>query len=151
MLFQYILLTFYGLSAGILTAAAYITFITLLGVFSKIATKTNTGKHCILYENCIMFGILFFIILQFFINYYSANIRQNFLPPQPIGILCLITLGLFGGIYVGCLLSALAEVLNVLPILTKRTRISKKLGFIIVSIALGKAFFTIIQFFIFHA
>ena len=56
--------------------------------------------------------------------------------------------GLFIGIYVGCFFGALAEVVNVFPILFHRLRIRQGLKAFIWAIALGKAVGGIIDFFV---
>lgn len=148
---KYILLIISGISAGFITAASFITFISLVGIFSKMAAKTNTNKHCVLYENCLFFGILLSTLLQFFISYSSSKIPETPLPYYSIGIFCLIMIGLFGGVYIGFLIGGLAEVLNVIPIYVRKTRLTNKLGYIIIALALGKGIFTIIQFLILNA
>ena len=91
---RYILLSLSGLSAGLLTAAAYVAFIAVLGIFPKIAAKTNTAKQCILYENCLMLGILFSTLLQFCVSFQSSDILQTALLPSPFGLILLMLLEL---------------------------------------------------------
>ncbi len=50
----------------------------------------------------------------------------------------LIPIGLFFGIYVGLLAAALAEVLNVIPVLVNRLNIKEYVYYCILSTALGK-------------
>ena len=51
----------------------------------------------------------------------------------------LAIVGLLGGIFVGCQIMALAEVLNVFPIFVRRIKIVKYVPYLVLSIALGKA------------
>lgn len=146
---RYMLLVISGLSAGFLTAAAYVAFIAMLGVFPKIAARTNTARQCILYENCLMIGILLATLLQFCVNFYSSSIPQTSLLPSPLGILLLILIGLFGGLYIGFLIGGLSEVLNVIPTYARKARIQKHIGLVIVFLALGKGVFSLIYFFLF--
>lgn len=145
---NYILLTITGFSAGFGTAAAFVAFVAMLGIFPKIAAKTKTAKECMLYENCLIFGILLATFLQFFLVYDSADFYAGALPPHIIGILILCLVGLFGGIYIGFLIGGLSEVLNVLPIFARKAHIQKQISYIIYFIGFGKAAFTLIQFFI---
>ncbi|MBQ4059314.1 MAG: stage V sporulation protein AB [Lachnospiraceae bacterium] len=145
---RYILLAISGLSAGLLTAAAYVAFIAILGIFPKIAAKTNTAKQCILYENCLMIGILFSTLLQFCVNFYSSDIPQSSLLPSPLGIILLCLIGLFGGIYIGFLIGGLSEVLNVIPTYARKTRIQQHLSLVIIFLALGKGVFSLLYFFL---
>lgn len=145
---KYILLIISGISAGFLTAAAFVAFVAMLGIFPKVAAKTKTAGQCILYENCLMLGILLSTFLQFFVTYESADLHGSPLPPYAAGLCILILIGLFGGIYIGFLIGGLSEVLNVIPIFARKARLQSKLAFIIFFLALGKGIFTCIQFLI---
>lgn len=144
-----LLLLLSGLSAGFLTAAAYVAFIALLGIFPKMAEKTNTAKQCMLYENCLIIGILLSTLIQFFISFSSAGFEVTRLPPIWAGIAILVCIGLFGGLYIGLLIGGLSEVLNVIPIYARKTHLKRWLGYIITSLALGKGIFTLIRFVLF--
>ena len=145
---RYTLLILMGLSAGLITAAAYVAFITMLGIIPKFAAKTKTAGECILYENCLIFGILIATLLQFFVSYSSAEITSPTLPSTVIGMILLMAIGLFGGIYVGFLIGGLSEVLNTIPIYARKTHIRKQLPLAIYSLALGKGIFILVQFLI---
>lgn len=79
---NFILLVICGLSAGFVTAAAYVAFIAMLGIFPKIAAKTKTAGECILYENCLVIGILLSTLLQFFTSFSSAGFYEGTLPDR---------------------------------------------------------------------
>ena len=134
-----------AISALCASAAAFVAFITVLGMFSKYAAKTKTAGNCMLYENCLMIGIITSTLIQFFLSYNSIGIDAPALPPFMIGIAILIFFGLFGGIYTGFLIGGLSEVLNTFPIYARKTHIAKKLPYVIYSLALGKGVFNIIQ------
>ena len=146
-MFRYILLTISGLSAGFLTAAAYVSFIAMLGIFPKVAAKTKTANQCILYENCLVAGILLSTLYQFCVTYYSAGFPEPTRLSAILGSVLLCLIGLFGGIYIGFLIGGLSEVLNVIPTYARKAHIKNHLGRIILFLALGKGIFTLIQFF----
>ncbi len=148
---RYTLLIIMGLSAGLITAAAYVAFISMLGIIPKFAAKTKTAGECILYENCLIFGILYATFLQFFASYSTAGISAPALPSAAIGTAFLIVTGLFGGVYVGFLIGGLSEVLNTIPIYARLTHIEKRLPLAIYSLALGKGLFILIQFLLLDA
>lgn len=148
---NYILLILSGLAAGFVTAAAYVAFISMLGIFPKIAAKTKTAGECILYENCLIIGILISTLLQFFTSFSSAGFQEGTLPPTAIGFLLLALIGLFGGIYIGFLIGGLSEVLNVIPTYARIAHIKKNISYTIYFLALGKGMFTLIQFFVLNA
>ena len=59
-------------------------------------------------------------------------------PSIPIGEFVLVPLGLFIGIFVGCEIMALAEILNVFPIFVRRVKLVKYVPYFILTVALGK-------------
>lgn len=143
-----ILLIIAGFSGGFVTAASFVAFIAMLGIFPKIAAKTKTANECMLYENCLIFGILLATMVQFFLVYNSAGFYSGALPPPVIGIFILCLIGVLGGIYIGFLIGGLSEVLNVIPIYARKAHIQKWICLVIYFIAAGKALFTLIQFFV---
>ncbi len=142
---RYVLLIVSGISAGFATAAAFVAFITLLGIFSKYAAKTRTARECITYENFLIFGILTSTLVQFFLSFHTIGADTPAIPVHWLGIAILIAIGFFGGIYTGFLIGGLSEVVNSIPIFARKTHIAKKLPYVIYSLALGKGLFNIIQ------
>lgn len=142
---KYICIIILGLSAGMITAAAFVAFITMLGIFSKFAAKTKTASKCIAYENCLIFGILTATLVQFFLSYHTMGIDTPTLPVAWLGITILIVIGLFGGIYTGFLIGGLSEVLNTIPNYARKTHIAAKLPYVIYALALGKGLFNLLQ------
>lgn len=134
---RYIALIIVGLCAGAMVAGAFVAFISMIGVFTKLSVKSKTVKEFMLYENMIVLGIT------------VGNVISLYEIPIPVGYIGLAIVGLFGGIFVGCLAGALAEVLNILPIISRRTRIRKGLPYVVIAIALGKGFATFVQYFVF--
>lgn len=129
-----ILLALVGLSSGALVAGGLFAFIVSLGVVSDFADRTHTGNKILLYENAIMLGGTLgniFFIYQIPIAFPGSAVL--------LGIF-----GLFAGIFVGCWAMALAEILNVFPILVRRVKLIKCIPYIILGIALGKGVGSII-------
>ncbi|HAB59848.1 MAG TPA: stage V sporulation protein AB [Lachnospiraceae bacterium] len=127
MLIRYCLLAIIGFAGGLVVAAGVFAFITLLGVLNRLASKTNTAKHILLYENMVILGGIL------------GNTWYIYQWDIPLGIIGLILFGLFSGIFVGCQAMALAEVLDVIPIFAKRIKIKYGMPYIVASIAIGKA------------
>lgn len=148
---RFSLLIISGLSAGFFTAAAYVAFIAMLGIFPKVAAKTKTGAQCMLYENCLIMGILISTLLQFFVSYTSAGFPETTAPHSWIGLLILILIGGFGGIYIGFLIGGLSEVLNVFPVFARKAHLQQQLSLIIYFLAFGKGIFILIQFLLLDA
>jgi len=115
-----------GFSSGVLVAGAVFAFITAVGVVSRLAQKTKTQRHVRLYEMAIGLGGLLGVL---------GVTMQIYLP---VGTPVVVILSLFIGIFMGCLAMSLAEVLNVIPIFTRRARLQRGLFFLILAIAVGK-------------
>ncbi|WP_167955014.1 stage V sporulation protein AB [Anaerosporobacter faecicola] len=130
------ILALIGFAGGLIVAGGVFAFITLLGVVNRLASKTGTAKHIVLYENMVIIGGILG---------NSWFVYQWRLPFGVIGLLCY---GLFSGIFIGCQAMALAEVLNVIPVFSKRVRIHYGMPYIVASIACGKAIGAYLQLYI---
>lgn len=112
--------------SGIIISGAVFAFIAIIGVVPRLAQKTRTETKIRLYEEAIIFGGIigtFSMIFPFHI---------------PIGQFFAVIYAGCVGIFFGCLAVSLAEILNVIPILTRRGNIKKGLKYFIVAIAIGK-------------
>lgn len=135
MLVKQFVLILVGLGSGAAVSAGTFAAIAGVGIVPRFADRTHSAKHIILYENfAVLGGIVGNII-------YIYHIRI------PGGEVILSIFGLFSGIFVGCVVMALAEILNVIPIFTRRIKLTSGLSFIIISIAIGKIIGSWVQFF----
>ena len=121
-----LVLALMGFGSGAVISGAVFAFISVIGVVPRLAQKTGTKKFIPLYEEAIMFGGILGCVEGFF----------DFTLPLPKVIV--VILGFCTGIFYGCLAVSLAEVLHVIPILTRRTKLGKGMFFFILAIALGK-------------
>jgi stage V sporulation protein AB len=87
-----------------------------------------------LYEEAISLGAIFGAGAMI-INYH-----------MPFGALAAIFSGFFGGVFFACVSMSLAEVVNVIPILTRRINIEKGLSLFIFALAIGKFIGAILYF-----
>lgn len=133
---KYIVYILLSLSAGTVIAASFVAFISLLGVFPALAEKYKLVKDYYLIEVFILLGATI------------GNIINLYEIPIPLGHIGLFITLLFGGIFVGCLAGALAEVLNVFPIVSRRFKIRKYLPYIIMFVGIGKLVGSLIQYFV---
>lgn len=124
---RYCLLAICGFAGGLVVAAGVFAFITLLGVVNRLASKTSTAKHIVIYENMVILGGI--LGNTWFV--YQWDI--------PFGMIGLILFGLFSGMFIGCQAMALAEVLDVIPVFAKRVKIKYGMPYIVATIAMGKA------------
>jgi len=115
-----------GFTSGLVVAGAVYAFITIVGVVPRLAQKTGTKHRIKVYESALALGGIFGTVAGI-VNFYI-----------PFGAIGIVILGLANGIFVGCLAMSLAEVLNVIPIFTRRARLQRGLFFLVLAIALGK-------------
>lgn len=135
MLIKFILLAFVSLAAGAAIASGYFAFISLIGVFPKLIEKVKGNRHYILIECLLAYGASI------------ANLIYIFNIKLPITIIGLGLITMLGGIFTGCLAGALAEVLNIFPILSRRFNVRRNIPYVIYAVAAGKLIGSIIGLF----
>ena len=119
-------LIFYGLCAGGLIAASFLAFLSMLGVIPRLAGLTKSMKNARMYESFVALGG----ILGTLVFIYRWQIKAGY----PL----LVLYGLFGGIFVGCMIGALAETIKSLPIFSRRLNLRSGIPYVIYGIAFGK-------------
>lgn len=130
-----LLLIIIGIGSGMAIAAGVFALITKVGVIPQIADVTRTREHVTTYEMAVLAGAVFG-------NYATVFPVSLSLPTWIMGIF-----GIFSGIFTGCLATALAEALNVTAVFTRRLRLHTGIAWIVLSMALGKLFGSLIYFF----
>ena len=131
-----ILLGASGLGAGALVSAGVFALISSIGLIPRMAGKTHTGSHVKKYEIAVLFGGTL------------GNVMNIFRVSVPLGVAGLILFGLFAGIFVGCLATSLAESLDATAIFSRRVRLHKGMGIIILCVAMGKLLASILFFYL---
>lgn len=116
-----------ALSGGALVGTAAAAFIALLDIVPRLAQVTDTSDKIGTYEATLSFSATYFALST--LIGWSIGIKSKAL---------LILMGFAFGAFVGLLASALAEVLNVMPVLFRRVKIEKYILAVLISIALGK-------------
>ncbi len=141
-----------GGSYGLLAAAGVFTVLVAVGLVPRFAGKTHTAGHVLLYEEMVIFGTLTGCVLSIFSRYcqLGAWLQQNF-PNQlsllyGFGTIIQAVFGLFSGMFIGCLALAIAEMLDSIPILSRRISFRHGLGLAVVSMAVGKLCGSLIYF-----
>lgn len=139
-----LLLGIMGFSFGVLSAAGVFTVLVAVGLVPRFAGKTHTGRYVTVYEEMVVAGTVTGCFLSVFPEFagWSGWLQDHF--PQlnhlwnSLGYVVLILFGLFCGMFVGCLALAIAEMLDSIPIFTRRIRFRKGIGLVLLSIAAGK-------------
>lgn len=130
MILQSILIGIIGIAAGVITACGVCAVLTTVSVITRIAWKTGTGDKIRIYENCILAGA----VISTYVYIYEPGFEIN----QVISKGIIGFLGLFFGIFVGCLAVSLAEALDASTIMFRRIKFTKNIKYILLAVALGK-------------
>ncbi len=119
-------MVFFGFASGIAVAAGVFAFIAAIGLIPRMAKRTQTQKWIPFYEDVTVLGGLFGTTAMF-VEYRLPSWKW-----------LVAAFGLLTGIFIGILAMALTEVLNVMPVMMRRLRLTKGLQWLIVFFALGK-------------
>ena len=130
------ILIFWGLTAGFGIAGAYVAFISTIGIITRLAQRTHTARWIRVYEMTIIAGVTFGTF--WYLYRFSIALGNGFL----------MVLGGFAGVFVGCLAGALAELVDVIPIVSRRTGLRSGIVYVIVAFAIGKALGVLLQYFV---
>ena len=137
-----ILLAFGGFTFGLLTSAGVFTVLSAVGLIPRFVGSTHSAKEIWLYEDMVIFGTIFGGVYSVFADLLElGELVKNWLPQMVwlwVGYAFLIVSGIFGGMFTGCLALAIAEMLDSIPIFTRRISFRHGLGCMVLSIALGK-------------
>lgn len=149
---KYLLTVFAYFGFGLLSSGGVFTVFVTVGLVPRLADKTHTATKIILYENCIVagavLGCLFSVYGDFFTEKFGKS-ALNLIPEWGLwGNLILVVFGIFAGMFVGCFAIAIAEMLNTIPIFTRRISLGKGVGIVMLCLALGKTVGALLYFYL---
>ncbi len=124
---NHIFLSLFGLMCGFASAGGTFALIMAISVVPRTIGMSRTAGHVYGYEMMIMAGGVLGNIVTVFPEL-----------PIPFGRWMLVLFGLGSGIQVGCLVMALAEIMNVFPIVFRRVKLKIGLSWVITTLAVGK-------------
>ena len=130
---RYFLISVIGLAGGVMVSAGLFALIVKVGVVTRMAARTKTAGYCQWYEDMVSLGAAF------------GNAYSVFQWTLPGGYPVLLLIGLFSGVFTGCMALALAEVINAFPIFFRRLKVSQGIIFVVVAFAVGKMLGSFIQ------
>ena len=139
-----ILVGILALDAGILVSGGVFSVLLAVGLIPRFAGKTQTAKHIWLYENMVVLGTITGCILSVFEPFVQVGawtVSHSGFWYDVLGTVIWVVLvlyGLFAGIFVGCLAIAIAEMLDSIPIMTRRLGFRHGLGIMVTALAFGK-------------
>lgn len=139
-LLRNLLVSIIGLSGGVVVGTGLVAFLVVLDIVPRLAQLSGSYRNIRSYEWALILGATFFTFYDFFTNPFPL-FGSHFL---------LILVGSFFGIFVGLLAAALTEVINVIPILTKRIRLEEYIQFFLFAMAMGKMTGSLIDWFFFY-
>ncbi len=133
MVWKIILLWIIGISSGIMVSAGVFTVLFVVGLVPRFAGRTDTARCELFYEECLIFGA----VLADVISVFPIKGSLGGCPDILLTVL-LIFIGMFAGIFFGCLSIALAEVLDGIPIFARRVKLKMVVSIAVLAVALGK-------------
>lgn len=115
-----------GLAGGLAVGSGMVAFITVLDIIPRLAQLVKGFQYIRWFQRSLVFGAFTFtwIDLRGIIIHFPSFVMT--------------ILGLFSGIFIGMLAAALTEVLNVLPILAKRLKMTDAIFFLLMAMVFGK-------------
>lgn len=136
-----------GLSFGFLASAGVFTVLVSVGLIPRFAGKMHVAKKVFALEEAVVLGTLCGGFLSVFSEYGNIGgfvlSRSLFgagtaLIWKWVGRMVLAAGGFFAGMFVGCLALAIAEMLDSIPIFSRRIGFRHGLGIAIAAAACGK-------------
>lgn len=144
-----------GVSAGLIVSAGVFTVLISVGLIPRFAGKMHVAKKVFVLEEMVIFGTLIGSFFSIFGEWGQVGAfvkNRALLGTATVGLwnltgtVFMIVFGLFAGIFVGCLALAIAEMLNTIPIFSRRIGFRHGLGMAILGVALGKLCGSLIYF-----
>ena len=155
MFLKQLFLALIGVSSGLIVSAGVFTVLISVGLIPRFAGKMHVAKKVFVLEEMVIFGTLIGSFFSIFGEWgqVGAFVKNRALfGTATVGIwnltgtVFMIVFGLFAGIFVGCLALAIAEMLNTIPIFSRRIGFRHGLGMAILGVALGKLCGSLIYF-----
>ena len=143
-MFKELFLAFVSGSFGVLSAAGVFTVFSTVGMVPRFAGKTHSAKEIFLYENMIVLGTIMGCLVSIWPDTWNQTlIRIESIVGYEVAWWwfqrgMLVVIGLFSGMFVGCFALSIAEMLDSIPIFTRRIAFRKGIGLAVCSVAVGK-------------
>lgn len=125
---------------GGLASAGVFTVLSSVSLIPRFAGKTGTAGEIRLYENTVILGTIWGGITSLTEQPFHIGV------PEGMGLLVLVVLGVFSGMFVGCIALAVAEMLDSFPIFFRRIKLKTGIGVMVFFIAMGKLCGSILYF-----
>jgi len=123
---SYLVEIFIGVAGGIAVGGAFAAILTVLDVIPRLAQVTNATKNITVFQSAVVLGTVMWTIIDFF----SIDIH--------LGIIGIIVYGFFGGAFTGLLAAGLTEVFNVIPVMSRRLKMTNYIMYFVMALIAGK-------------
>lgn len=145
-----------GGSFGFIVSGGVFTVLISVGLIPRFAGKMHIAGHIFILEEAVVAGTIVGIFFSIFSD--CVKVGEWALTRKPFGVqgiegvwnmigtFLLILFGVFSGIFVGCLALAIAEMLDTIPIFSRRIGFRHGLGIAILAVAIGKLLGSLIYF-----
>ncbi|TDL34687.1 stage V sporulation protein AB [Jeotgalibacillus sp. S-D1] len=120
------LVTFIGLASGLAVGGGFVAFLSVLGIVPRLMQIVKNKNRLRALETAVILGTLTGVAGSLF----DAKTAYGFFLVPYVGLLA--------GAFIGMLAAALTEVLDVIPLVTRRLGFTEKLQSIMFAIVLGK-------------
>ena len=130
-----ILLIIIAFGGGLTAGSAAAAFLALLEVIPRLMQISDTRDYIKLYQGTLTFGFVLFTLIYF--SNFHLNLNKYTVIPA----------GFLYGMFIGIFSSALAEVLNVIPVLAKKLKLKNHLTYVIYTLMAGKVLGSIFYWF----
>lgn len=127
---------------GALASAGVFTVFSSVSLVPRFAGKTRTADEIRIYENMVVLGTIWGGATSITESPFVIGFQGW------LGMLIIIAIGVFSGMFVGCIALAVAEMLDSFPIFFRRIKLKKGISLIVFVIALGKVFGSLMYFII---
>lgn len=156
MFIKWIFLAVLGISSGLIVSGGVFTVLLAVGLIPRFAGKMHIARHVFVLEEMVVLGTIVGNFLSVFSDH--SQLGEWILNGQLFGqgntngiwhfisTVLLIIFGFFSGIFVGCLALAIAEMLDTIPIFSRRIGFRHGLGISILAVAIGKVLGSLIYF-----
>ncbi len=122
-----------GFSEGIVVGSGVVALLTLLDIIPRLCQITSSYEYLNYYQIILIGGTFFGSIASLLdISFY-------------LGSYMLLVIGCIYGIFIGMLASALAEAVDVIPVIERRLNIQGNIKYIVIALLCGKVFGSIIN------
>lgn len=135
---QNIALAVIGFAGGFAVAGGVFAFISILGIIPRLADRMGLASHIYQMETIVAAGGITGCVISVF------QVKLG------VGIIGLVIIGFFAGVFIGSLAMALTETLKVIPVLCQRINLQFGIPVIIVALAAGKALGSLYQLYFCH-